>query len=230
MRRWPPPKRSMAGPMNGASRANGAMLITRYSSTWSRDADGLRLKKSEPASETATSASAAPPRAWAAAMRFSPGVQTTRVGMRRRNSWITVPCCRNPDRTGADRGLWAAVTNLGNVGQRNSGWAVASACEDRRITAVPWCSSSVFSTVGGSHPAVGLRFDRRRPDDVPLRRRGGSRLTPQNANIPSAPAPRGRADGMFHWFPIVASPTRRIVDGPGGGQRTLRPCLRIRGP
>ena len=151
MRRWPPPKRSMAGPMNGARSANGAMLITRYSSTWSRDADGLRLKKSEPASETATSASAAPPSAWATAMRFSPGVQTTLVGMRRRNSWITAPCCRNPTHGVHD--------------DRGSG----PSCEDR-VSRRPVVLLSVFSTVGGSHPAVGLRFDRRRPDDVPLRR------------------------------------------------------------
>ena len=76
----------MAGPISGASRANGAMLITRYSRTCSREASGLRLKNSEPASDTATSASAAPDSAWASAKRLSPGVHTTRAGSRRRSA------------------------------------------------------------------------------------------------------------------------------------------------
>ena len=50
-----------------------------------REASGLRLKNSEPASDTATIASAAPEKHWAQAKRFSPGLQTPRDGMRRRS-------------------------------------------------------------------------------------------------------------------------------------------------
>ena len=79
----------MAGPISGARRANGAMLMSRYSSTCSREASGLRLKNSEPARDTATSASAAPASVWARAKRSRPGVHTIRAGSRRRTASMT---------------------------------------------------------------------------------------------------------------------------------------------
>ena len=107
------------------------MLMTRYSSTCWREASGLRLKNSEPASDTATSASAAPARVCDSVKRSKAGVHTVRAGRRRRTASMTTataPCCPNrgatntsvarglaeyhsPDRVGGpgsgpDRGSW----------------------------------------------------------------------------------------------------------------------------
>src|ERR1700759_2571824 len=51
------------GPMNGASRLNGAMVRTRYSTTWLRASCREVLKKTVPARATATKASPALPAA-----------------------------------------------------------------------------------------------------------------------------------------------------------------------
>ena len=51
MSRRPPGARSMNGPMNGATTANGAKLTNRYSNTLLRAASGLIEKNSEPASD-----------------------------------------------------------------------------------------------------------------------------------------------------------------------------------
>jgi hypothetical protein len=63
MYRRPCRTRSSIGPMNGASRANGAMVSTRYSTTWLRASCREVLKKTVPASATATKASPALPAA-----------------------------------------------------------------------------------------------------------------------------------------------------------------------
>src|SRR3954453_11228798 len=49
----------MNGPINGATRANGAKLISRYSSTLLRAASGLIEKNSDPASDTTIATSPA---------------------------------------------------------------------------------------------------------------------------------------------------------------------------
>src|SRR3954469_1274998 len=49
----------MNGPINGATRANGAKLISRYSSTLLRAASGLMEKNSDPASDTTIATSPA---------------------------------------------------------------------------------------------------------------------------------------------------------------------------
>src|ERR1700761_5676090 len=55
--------RSSIGPMNGASSANGAMVRTRYRTTWLRASCREVLKNTVPASATATNASPALPAA-----------------------------------------------------------------------------------------------------------------------------------------------------------------------
>jgi hypothetical protein len=55
--RRPPGKRSIYGPITGASTAKGARLIAKNKSTFERAASGLIDKKSESANETASAAS-----------------------------------------------------------------------------------------------------------------------------------------------------------------------------
>ena len=86
--RRPPFARSIAGPMNGPTRANGAIVNNRYRAMRQRAPDGSMEKKSEPASTSATSA--------------SPLVATTWVSARRPNGVDT----SRPNRWAADRRGW----------------------------------------------------------------------------------------------------------------------------
>ena len=67
MSRRPPRVRSINGPSTGATIANGAIVNTRYSSTFGRAAPTPTSKNSEPASETVTKTSPATPIACARA-------------------------------------------------------------------------------------------------------------------------------------------------------------------
>ena len=69
MRRRPPRKRSIAGPMSGVTTAKGAMVNSRYRATRARDSSGLIEKKMEPARATAMAASEAADTAWSRARR-----------------------------------------------------------------------------------------------------------------------------------------------------------------
>ena len=59
--RWPPRTRSTSGPMNGPTRANGAMVSTRPSSTFWRPSAGSTSKNRVLASARASDASPAMP-------------------------------------------------------------------------------------------------------------------------------------------------------------------------
>ncbi|GAA1259818.1 hypothetical protein GCM10009677_08600 [Sphaerisporangium rubeum] len=58
-KRRPERKRSSTGPTNGATTANGTMVISRYSATWPRAWSTGRPNSSVPASDTVISASPA---------------------------------------------------------------------------------------------------------------------------------------------------------------------------
>ena len=69
MNRRPPFVRSSAGPMTGATTANGTIVMARYRSTFGRAASAVTLKKIDPARATATSVSAPTASAWVTARR-----------------------------------------------------------------------------------------------------------------------------------------------------------------
>lgn len=67
--------RSMAGPRNGATTANGAIVRSRERATRPRAASGEMLKNSEPARAMVTSASPPMLRAWVSVSREKPLAQ-----------------------------------------------------------------------------------------------------------------------------------------------------------
>src|SRR3954466_12962168 len=80
----------MAGPRNGATMANGAMVRTNDSATRPRAALGEMLKNNEPASAKVT--------------RVSPAVEIKCTVARRLNGEDAMVVCRAGDRDGFGRG------------------------------------------------------------------------------------------------------------------------------
>ena len=83
MNRRPPRMRSRAGPIRGATTANGAIVSARYSATLLRAALGSMSKNSELASARAMRVSPATAAAWVRASRVN-GVTTNALAPSRR--------------------------------------------------------------------------------------------------------------------------------------------------
>ena len=75
IKRRPPRALSIAGPMSGATTANGAMVNARYNATLPRAASALTEKNNEPASAMVMSVSPATPKMCVLARRMN-GVTT----------------------------------------------------------------------------------------------------------------------------------------------------------
>ena len=91
IQRRPPFARSMAGPMNGPTTANGAIVNSRYSAMRQRAPAGSSEKNSEPASTSATRASPPVANTWVSASRPN-GVE------------VSIPAPRPVRRAAARRG------------------------------------------------------------------------------------------------------------------------------